>query len=151
MFNQFTYFSSIINETAFPEIKTVARVTGLMGMEEIMENLRSITPLMLLIEDDGDGYLDLEDGNFDNGVHTFSIVDLVKLGDSSDRYRALNACMAAGLKVLKKMIADSADFGDPAYGFDRSRINYQRIGPLVNNGWGYMFTYTVRNENFSLL
>jgi hypothetical protein len=83
-------------------------------------------------------------------MHSFAILDVVKQGSSPDRVRALNACMAAGLKVLKKMLADSQDFGDACYGFDRSRIDYQRIGPLVRNTWGYLFTYTMRNENFLL-
>jgi hypothetical protein len=149
MFNQYAYLSGIISSV--PEIKSIYRVSGLAGMEEAMQNLRTLTPLLLFSEDDADGYIDLEDGNFDNGFHTFSIVDMVKLGDSADRIRALNACMAAGLKILKRMLTDSRDFGDPVYGFDRSRIEYQRIGPLLNNTYGYMFSYTLRNENFTLL
>lgn len=148
MFNQYSYLSGIL--ASFPEIKGIYRVSGLSGMEEAMQNLRTLTPLMLFSEDDADGFLDLEDGNFDNGFHTFSIVDVAKLGDSADRVRALNACMAAALKILKRMIADSKDFGDPVYGFDRSRVDYQRIGPLLNNTYGYMFSYTLRNENFNL-
>jgi hypothetical protein len=150
MFDQYSYFKAIITTKDFPEIKTISRVSGLMGMEEAVENLRTITPLMLLIEDDADGFLDLSHGNLDNGFHTFTIADVVKLADSADRYRALGVCMAAGLKIFKKMIADSENFGDPVYGFDRSRIEYQKVGPLVNNTWGYMYTYTLRNENFKL-
>lgn len=148
MFNQYTYLNSILPKIL--EIKSISRVTGLMGMEEAMEKIRSLIPLMLFVEDDADGYLDLTDGNLDNGFHSFSIVDQVKPGDSADRQRAMSACMAAGLKVLKQMLADSANFKDPVYGFDRSRINYQMVGPLLNNTYGYMFTYTLRNENFKL-
>lgn len=151
MFDQYAYFSSIINDTNFPEIKTIARVSGLMGMEEAMEKIRSVNPLILLIEDDADGYLDLEDGNLDNGYHSFSIIDTVKQGDSSDRYRALTACMTAGLKIINQMLTDSREYKNAVYGLDRSRISYQRIGPLLNNTWGYIFTYTIRNERFTLV
>lgn len=149
MFSQYAYFNSI--KAGFPEIKTIGRVSGLAGLEEAMENLRTISPVMLFCEDDGDGFLDLEDGNFDNGFHTFYLVDIAKLGDSADRVRALNTCMALALKLFRKMLIDSHDFGDPCYGFDRSRIDYQRIGPLVNNTYGFMFSFLLRNENFNLV
>ena len=147
MFNEYNYLNSI--KSKIPEIKTISRVTGLAGMEEAMAHLRSLTPLMLFVEDDGDGYLDLSEGNLDHGFHTFSIVDMVKLDDSDDRQRALAACMAAGLKVFKQMIEDSRNFKDPVYGFDRSHITYQMVGPLLNNSYGYMFTYTLKNERFN--
>ncbi len=128
----------------------MSRVTGLAGLEEAMENLRSASPLMLMVEDDADGYFYLEQGNFDYGFHTFSLVDVCRPGDSADRHRALKLCMVTGLKILKRMMADSREFGTPCYGLDRSRIDYQRIGPLVNNSYGYMFSYVIRNENFNL-
>lgn len=149
MFRQFDYFKSIKDK--LPEIKTLGRVTGLMGLEEAMENLRSNQPLMLFAEDDGDGYLSLDDGNFDYGFHTFYIIDTAKLGDSADRRRALDACMAAGLKLLKQMMEDSREYGLPTYGIDWSRVDYQRIGPMFNNGYGYLFTYVLRNERFLLI
>ena len=148
MFSQFDYLSEILPD--FPQIQTISRVTGLNGMEEAMENIRTIKTLILLAEDTDSGFLDLSQGNFDNGYHTFAIIDLAKLGDSADRLRALNACMSAGLKILSRMMADAQNFGDPCYGFDRSRVDYQRIGPLVNNCFGYMFSYILRNENFKL-
>lgn len=149
MFSQFDYFSEILPD--FPQIQTISRITGLNGMEEAMENIRSIKPLILLAEDTDSGFLDLSQGNFDNGYHTFTIIDQAKLSDSADRVRALNACMTAGLKIFSRMMADAQNFGDPCYGFDRSRVDYQRIGPLVNNCYGYMFSYVLRNENFKLV
>jgi len=149
MFIQYDYFTAISER--IPEIKTIGRVTGLMGLDEAMEKLRSNVPIMLFAEDEGDGFLSLERGNFDHGFHSFYIMDFAKLGDSSDRYRALNVCMAAALKILSEMKKDSGDFGSACYGIDWSRIDYQRIGPMFNNAWGYMFTYVLRNENFLLI
>ena len=149
MFRQFEYFSTIMDQ--IPEVKTLGRVTGLMGLEEAMENQRSLVPLMLMAEDEGSGYLSLDDGNLDYGFHTFYIMDIAKLGDSRDRNRALDACMAAGLNLMRQMMLDSREFGQPCYGLDLSRIDYQRIGPMINNSHGYMFTYVLRNENFHLV
>lgn len=149
MFRQYDYFKTIIHE--FPEIKTVGRVTGLMGLEEAMENQRSQVPLLLMAEDEGSGYLSLDDGNFDYGFHSFFILDQVRLGDSQDRQRALDRCMLTGLKLFRRMMNDSREFGQPCYGLDWTRIDYQRIGPMMNNSHGYMFTYVLRNENFLLV
>jgi len=83
MFRQFEYFSIIMDQ--IPEVKTLGRVTGLMGLEEAMENQRSLVPLMLMAEDEGSGYLSLDDGNLDYGFHTLYIMDMAKIGDSRDR------------------------------------------------------------------
>jgi hypothetical protein len=149
MYSQFDYFTAIAPD--FPEIQTIARVTGISGMEEVMENIRQLKTLALLVEDDSDGYLNLEHGNFDFSYHAFSIFDVAKLNDSAERNRAQNTCFTTGLKILRRMLTDSTDFGDPCYGFDRSRISYMRIGPMINNTFGYTFTYTMRNENFNLV
>jgi hypothetical protein len=148
MFLQYDYFLGLMDD--FPEIKQISRVTGLSGMEEVLENIRSLKLPALIIEDDGEGYLDLTQGNFDNSYHNFTIVDKVKLSDSSERVKILNQCFSIGLKIMKRMMIDSRDFGDPCYGFDHSKINYLRIGPMVNNTYGYTFSYTMRNENFKL-
>ena len=148
MFDQYSYMDSILAD--FPEIKSVERISGLSGMEEVLEKIRTVNPPVLLVEDDGNGFLSLEQGNFDHGFHSFSIVDQAKLNDSSSRLEVQNRCMAIAKKLFLRMLADSTYFGDPCYGFDRSRIDYQRIGPLVNNYYGYMFSYIVSDENFSL-
>ena len=149
MFNQYDYFQS--RQKQVPEINTLSRVTGITGMEEFVQNIRDIKPLILAVEDDADGYLDLSSGNVDHGFHTFMILDIAKLNDSTDRVRALNNCMKAALKLFRIMMEDGKEFGDPCYGFDKSRIDYQRIGPLANNTYGYLFSYILKNENFRLV
>ncbi len=148
MFSQYNYFVSKISK--IKEINTLVRISGISGMEELNESIRDIKPLILAIEDDADGFLDLSNGNYSLESHSFLILDVVKNNSSADRSRALAACMQAALKIFKMMMADSADFGDPCYGFDRSKVDYQRIGPLANNTFGFLFTYVVKNENFIL-
>jgi hypothetical protein len=149
MYIQYDYLNSILPN--FREIGTIARVSGLSGMEEVMEKIRQVKSLVLIVEDDSDGFLDLSRGNFDNSFQSFSVFGISKLGDSSDRNRVLNLCFQTGLKILNQMLADSRDFGDPVYGFDRTRVSYMRIGPLVNNSYGYTFSYTMQNEKFILV
>ncbi|WP_372772095.1 hypothetical protein [Mangrovibacterium sp.] len=148
MFAQYDYFNSI--KADFPEIKSIERISGLSGMEEVLEKIRTVKPPVLLVEDDGNGYLSFTQGNFDHGFHSFSIVDQASLNDSSSRLQVQANCMGIAKKLFLRMMADGQNFGDACYGFDKGRVDYQRIGPLVNNFYGYMFSYVVSDENFSL-
>lgn len=148
MFDQYEYFKSILPD--FPEIKSVERISGLSGMEEVLEKIRTVNPPVLLAEDDGNGYLNLQGGNFDHGFHSFSIVDRAGVLNSASRKEVQDRCMSYAKKIFLRMLGDSKNFGDPCYGFDESRIDYQRIGPLINNYYGYMFSYILSDENFSL-
>lgn len=149
MFDQYTYLDNA--KDAFPEIGAIHRVSGLMNLEETLEQIRSHTDFMLLVEDDDDGYFDLDDGNVDNGFRTFYVVGRTKLNDSADRKLIQAQCKAIALKIFKQIMADAQNFGDAAYGFDRSRIDYRRIGPLINNYHGYSFSYIFVDENFNLV
>lgn len=152
MFDQYQYFTSLLNldPVPVPEIEAIHRISGLRELEETIEKIRSQKDFMLLVEDDDDGYLKLEHGNVDNGFRTFYVVGRAKLNDSASRKLVQNQCKTIALKIFKQMMADAQNFGDPCYGFDRSRIDYQRVGPLVENYHGFSFSYIMVNENFNL-
>ncbi len=156
MFDQYEYFKSIQEpeeegiEIAIPEIEALHRITGLRQLEETLEEIRNHKPFMMLVEDDDDGYLSFEGGNLDNGFRTFYIVGKVKMNNSADRKLIQHQCKAIALKVFKRMMADAQNFGDACYGFDRERIDYRRIGPLINNYHGFSFSYILADENFNL-
>ena len=149
MFDQYSYLDDV--KASFPEIGAIHRVSGLMNLEETLEKIRSHTDFMLLVEDDDDGYLQFEHGNVDNGFRTFYVVGRTKLNDSANRKLIQAKCKTIALKIFKKIMADAQNFGDAAYGFDRSRIDYRRIGPLINNYYGYSFSYIFTDENFKLV
>lgn len=148
MFDQYAYFEA--SKAAFPEVEAIHRISGLRELEETLEQIRNHKDFMMLVEDDDDGYLNLEHGNNDNGFRTFYIVGRVKVNDSANRKQVQNQCKTIALKIFKKLMGDAQNFGDPAYGFDRSRVDYRRVGPLVNNYHGYSFSYIFMDENFNL-
>lgn len=160
MFDQYDYIKTLqetdqelgpdLDPILVPEIEAIHRITGLRELEETLEQIRNHKPFMLLVEDDDDGYLQLTHGNVDHGFRTFYVVGQTKLNDSNDRKAVQMQCKAFALKIFKQMMADAQNFGDAAYGFDRSRIDYSRIGPLINNYYGYSFSYMVTDENFQL-
>jgi len=157
MFDQFTYLSNLVTNipdgeetTLIPEIKSVKRISGLREMEEVLENIRSLQYPMILAEDKGDGFLSFKGLNLDNGYHSFYLVSKATIESSNSRVEVQAACMALAKKVFKQMLADSVNFGDAVYGFDTSRIDYMRVGPLVNSFYGYSFSYIVKDENITL-
>ena len=157
MFDQFTYLNNLVTvvpegeETpALPEIKAVKRISGLRELEEMLEDLRGLQYPLILAEDKGDGFLSFTGRNLDNGYHSFYLVSKAKIENSGSRTEIQALCMVLAKKVFKKMLADSVNFGDPAYGFDSSRIDYMRVGPLVNNFHGYSFSYIIKDESITL-
>ncbi len=148
MFDQYEY---LVNANpSFSEIEAIHRVSGLRELEETLEKIRTQKPFMLLVEDDDDGYFNFGHGNVDNSFRTFYVIGRAKLNDSSSRKQIQRQCKAIALKIFKQMMVDARDFGDAAYGFDRSRIDYRRIGPLISNYHGYAFSYLLTDENFNL-
>jgi len=157
MFDQYTYLNNLVTvvpegeeTTVIPEIKAVKRISGLSNLEEMLKDLRGLQYPLILAEDKGDGFLSFSGRNLDNGYHSFYLVSKAKIENSNSRIEVQALCMALGKKVFKKMLADSENFGDPSYGFDSGRIDYMRIGPLVNNFHGYSFSYIIKDENITL-
>ena len=149
MFDQYEY---LVNANpSFPEIEAVHRVSGLRGLEETLEKIRDQKPFMLLVEDDDDGYFNFDQGNVDNGFRNFYVVGRAKINDSSSRKQVQKQCKSIALKIFKQVMADAQNFGDATYGFDRSRVDYRRVGPLIDNYHGYAFSYIIVDENFNLV
>ncbi len=161
LFNQYDYLKSLQevdpelgeenDPIVVPEIEAIHRVSGVRNLEEVIENIRSQKKFMLLVEDDDDGYLDLEDKNADHGFRTFYIIGKAKLNDSNSRTEVQRLCKLYALRFFKRFLVDSHNFGDPTYGFDPSRIDYRRIGPLIENYHGFSFSYIITDESFSLV
>lgn len=148
MFDALGYAKS--RAAQLPGIKAIYACSGLAEMEGMLQNLRNPVTPVLVAEDSADGYLDLENGNFSNEYNTVYFFDKVKLNDSADRRRAQLATFALGLKFFSQLVKDAGEFGDLAYGFDRSRIDFAKLGPIGNGFYGYSFSFIVKNENFEL-
>lgn len=150
MFDQYAEIQKII--TLVPEIKMILRTSGVSEMEEMLqEKLRSLQLPLIVTEDDGNGFFALDRGNFDSKYFTFYVLDMPKPADSTSRKEKLLVCRKAALKLLKEMKAKALNFGDPFYGLDFSRIDYQQIGPIATGLHGYSFSYMFKDENFLLV
>jgi hypothetical protein len=150
MFDQYTEIQKIL--TNVTEIKMILRTSGISEMEEMLqEKLRTLLLPVIVTEDDGNGFFALDRGNFDSKYFTFYVFDMPKQADSTSRKEKLLVCRKAALKLLKEMKAKSLNFGDPFYGLDFSRIDYQQLGPIATGLHGYSFSYMFHDENFNLV
>lgn len=149
MFDQYNYISTIMSDV--PEIKRIYRASGIRQMEELLqEKLRDLQYPLIVVEDDGNGYLNLDDSNFDSSLYNFFILDKPNTMNSSSRKEKLASCKKAALKLFRRMKQDSKEFKQECYGLDFSRIDYQQIGPIANGLHGYSFSYMFRDENFDI-
>ena len=144
MFDALSY--ALDRAEQIPGIKAIYSCSGLSNLEGMLQNLRSPATPVMVVEDSADGFLDLENGNFSNEYNTVFLLDKVKLNDSDDRRRAQELTFSLGKKFFSQLGIDSIEFGDVAYGFDKGRIDFARIGPIANGFYGYSFSFVVRNE-----
>ena len=144
MFDSLEYANSRIAQ--LPEIKAIYSCSGLSDMEGLLQNIRNPVSPVMVIEDSADGYLDLLEGRFSNEYNTMYILDRVKINDSLDRRRAQKLTFSIGLKFFDQLKIDAVEYGDASYGFEQSRIDYNRVGPIGNGFYGYSFSYIVKNE-----
>lgn len=149
MYDQYTEINKILSSAT--EIKQLHRCSGISDMEEtLQEKLRDLKTPLMIAEDDGNGYLSIEGRNLDGKYLTFYVLTQPEAQTSEKRKAALLVCRKAALKMLKKMKAKSLNFGDPFYGIDFTRIDYQVLGPIATGLYGYSYSYLMRDENFEL-
>jgi hypothetical protein len=151
MYVQYEYFKERIDNGTIIAVKSLHRASGITELEETLsENIRGQKFPLMVVEDDGDGFLSLVTGNHDNTFFTFYILDKPDVNSSASRKEKLLLCKKTALLVLKQMISESHNFGDPCYGIDFSRVEKMRLGPVANGLYGYSFSYLMDNENFEL-
>lgn len=149
MFDQYEYFNTILAEIT--AIKSLHRASGITELEETLsEKVRGVKYPLLVAEDDGDGFFSLTSGNLDNTYFTFYVLDKPEVNRSASRKEKLLLCKKAALKLLTRMKADAANFGDPCYGIDFDRVEKMRLGPVADGLYGYSFSYLLKDENFEL-
>lgn len=144
MFNKFDYFSSILADV--PGILSIKRVSSITQLEEVLSDLRGIILPCLVVNDSGDGYLDLRDRRFMAGYHNVYVFTKARVNDSPSRVLAKQTSLDLGIALFDRMKLDSEEYGQPAYGLDDSRIDYSEIGPLADNCYGYGFGFSINNE-----
>lgn len=143
MFNLFEYLDDVKERVQAAEIY---KASGITRMEELLQNLRNLPGTVVVARDSGDGYLNLNDRRLDQGYQMFYVFARANFGDHAKVLAAKRAAMAKAIQILDVMKADSTDFGDPTYGMNFSRIDYNELGPVAGQYYGYSFGFLVEQS-----
>jgi hypothetical protein len=140
MYNAYEYISIIAEDV--PSIKKVYRASGLSAMEELLSDLRNNPDCCAVIRDSGDGFINLKVRRLDNAYNTLYVFVKAKFNDHNSRLLAKRQAKTIGIALFDRMQLDARDYGDPAYGLDFEKIDYNEIGPIGKDYYGYSFGYT---------
>jgi len=143
MFNAFEYFSTIYTGVGLSKIY---KASGISNVEELLSDLTNAHSDCLIVRDSGDGFLNFRDRSLDTGYHTIYIFSKGKFNDHSSNLHAKRIAMSYAIALFWRMKQDAVDFGDPAFGFDPSRVDYAEIGPIGQSFYGYSFSFTMEHS-----
>jgi hypothetical protein len=126
--------------------KKFFRISGLAQLDEVLGNLSDIAFPAILVHDNTEGSIadrSISDNYLDSPYFTFYIIDHVEYGNYQAQEEAKANCKAIGMKILAKMLRDKnrGNFGLTFLQF--SNIPYQSIGPIGDNCYGVMFSFSV--------
>lgn len=143
MFDQYQYIETIY---AGAGIEKIFRASNLSIVEEYLKSFGSTHSNCIIVRDSADGNLNFKDRQLDTAYNTLYIFVKGKFNDPAANMAAKRNAMQKGIALFKKMKADSADYGDPAYGFDSSKVDYVEIGPIGQQFYGYSFSYLMEHS-----
>jgi hypothetical protein len=133
------------------EKKAFYRVSSITNLEELLTSGSFGKNRCMLVIDGREGRMvDNESDNLlDNQYYTFFIVEHVEQNDPDKRQQALVMCMYVVKQVLGKMFLDKRNDQKgktPLTGLgnlDRASIYYKEFGPIGDNFWGYMVSFSL--------
>jgi hypothetical protein len=128
------------------------RVSGIGQLDEMLGNLSKIKFPAILVHDNTEGtFADRNTSNnyLDTPYFVFYVVQHVKHGDYNAAQEAKENCKAIGKKILARMLRDKRKSRHGLLFLDFRNIPYTAIGPIGDNCYGTMFSFTV-SENATL-
>jgi len=122
------------------------RISGLVQLDEVLGNLSDIAFPAMLVHDNTEGNIadrNISDNYLDSPYFTFYIVDHVEYGNYQKQQEAKANCKAIGMKILARMLRDKKRGNLGLTFLQFSNIPYQSIGPIGDNCYGVMFSFSV--------
>ncbi len=125
------------------------RVSSIGHLDELLSNLNKIEFPALMVDDNTDGTVgdrNKSDNYVDSPLFNFYIVKHVELEDHDARQTAKTDCKNIGFKILSKMARDKRKLLNGLTWLEFTNLPYQTIGPIGDNCFGVMFSFTVSNN-----
>lgn len=143
MYDQYEYINTIYTAAG---IGKIFKASNISIVEDLLKDFKATFPNCVIVRDAGDGNLNLKDRRLDTAYHTLYVFAKGKFNSPDDNMIAKRTAMQKAIALFDRMKLDAVDFGDPAYGFDASRVEYSEIGPIGQQYFGYSFSYTMEHD-----
>lgn len=130
------------------------RVSGITQLEELLHNLTSTTDAgyQLVIEDNLDSrFFDNAKTLLDQQFYVFYVLKRCNVSDFDSIEKAKDGCKSVSKKIWSKMFRDyETDWRsgntNGLRGFARGSIAVTTVGPLADQYWGLMCSFTVSDN-----
>jgi len=129
------------------------RVSSIGHLDEVLSNLSNIEFPALLIQDNMEGNLgdhNTSNNYIDTPYYVFYIIKHVGHENHDQREEAKKECKTIGFKMLSKMVNDKRNLIHGLTFLQFVNIPYQTIGPIGDNCFGVMFSFSV-SDNANLV
>jgi|GEM_PF-2362371 len=139
----------ISHDTSSKKTDRFHRCSGITNLEEILQNITSISGMQLIIQDNlAGGFSDGKSNNVqETPYYNYFLLKKAKAGSMPERKAAVNACKAAMKKILARMRYDKLrDMNFQNTGllyFDINTVRYDTIGPLADSYFGVWCSFTL--------
>jgi hypothetical protein len=125
------------------------RVSGLGQLDEFLSSLKKVEFPALLVHNNQEGNIgdaSRSDNYLDSPYYVFYVVDHAKLQNFDEQEAIKKSCKAIGKKILSRMLRDKRRMANGLTFADFTGIPYQTIGPIGDNCYGVMFSFTVADN-----
>lgn len=142
IFDAYDFFTPIVEEHS--TLKAIYACSGFSEMEGLLADARGLEYPVLVVEDAPDCTLDIGDTPSTNEHHLLYVICDGYQHDDCKRMQAYRQAAELGKELmlkLKKHIRSQEGFR--FYNLNESNITMQRIGPMLNGGFGYSFIYSL--------
>jgi hypothetical protein len=122
------------------------RISGLNQLDEVLGSLSEINFPALLVHDNTEGTIadqSVSNNYLDSPYYVFYVIEHADVGNYQAQQEAKTNCKALGLKILSRMLRDKIHTHNGLTFLQFTNIPYQSIGPVGDNCFGVMFSFTV--------
>jgi len=122
------------------------RISGLMQLDEVLSNLSEMSFPALLVHNNTDGTIadrGVSDNYVDSPYYVFYLVGHVEHGNHQQQEEVKARCKLIGMKILARMLRDKYRGNHGLTFLQFNNIPYQSIGPVGDNCYGVMFSFSV--------
>lgn len=159
IFNFITYMQSIAENLLAlghsSSTKHFFRVSGISGLEEILQNLSTAEYPALCVVDNPEGRMSSDNkvGVIDRQYYYFFVITPAKTEDAVSRHEAIDDCLSISKQIVSKMLYDYMNenrvFGNITglMRLQTDSFSYKSVGPLGDNCHGVWISFSVINES----